>query len=205
MNLASFKQKINDNPQWKKQIHHFMFCNARPRLWVKWLVNPWVFHHGKGVTIRWQTVLNVSPINIFHIGAYSTVEEYCIIDNGVGNVIIGDYTRIGLRDTLIGPVEIGNHVIIAQNVVLSGLNHRYEDISKPVHLQGITAKKITVEKEVWIGANSMISAGVTIGEHSIVAGGSVVTKNVPPFSVVAGNPAKIIKKYDSELKQWMRI
>ena len=128
-----------------------------------------------------------------------------VMDNGVGEIIIGNHTRIGLRNTIIGPVHIGNHVILAQNVVLSGLNHNYEDISLPIHLQGVSVAPIIIEDNAWIAANSIITAGVTIGKHAIVAGGSVVTKNVPPYTIVAGNPAKAIKRYQSESQKWIRI
>ena len=133
INLASIKEKINHSPIWKRKIHKCMFCNARPRRWVKWFINPLIFHHGKKSVIRRQTIMNVSHINRFYLGAHSTIEEYSIADNGVGNVIIGNHTRIGLRATIIGPVTIGNHVILAQNVVLSGLNHYYRDVDIPIH------------------------------------------------------------------------
>lgn len=202
--LAYLKDKINRSPKWKARIHRMIFQNARPRWWIKHLLNPLYFHHGKGAIIRKQNILNVSPINIFKLGKESTIEEFCVIDNGVGNVIIGDYTRIGLRNTIIGPTSIGNHVIIAQNVVISGLNHLYEEVEYPIHQQGVETKEIIIEDEVWIAASSILTAGVKIGRHSIVAGGSVVTKNVPPYSVVAGNPAKIIKRYDFEKQIWLK-
>ncbi len=182
-----------------------IFHNARPRWWVKHILNPCIFKHGKGSVIRRENVMNVSPINRFYLGENSTIEEYCVIDNGVGDVIIGNETRLGLRNTIIGPVNIGNHVILAQNVVLSGLNHNYEDTSKPIHLQGINVKPITIEDESWIGANCIITAGVTIGKHSVVGGGSVVTKDIPPLCIVAGNPARVIKRYDPETKAWERV
>lgn len=205
MSLSNLKQKINQNPRLKKIIHRMMFDNARPRWWVKHIINPLFFRHGKGAIIRHQTVMNVSPINKFYLGVNSTIEEYSVLDNGVGEIIIGSHTRIGLRSTIIGPVQIGNHVILAQNVVLSGLNHNYEDISLPIHLQGVNVAPIIIEDNAWIAANSIITAGVTIGKHAIVAGGSVVTKNVPPHTIVAGNPAKIIKEYESESQKWIRI
>ncbi len=205
MNITNIKQKISNNPKLKVCIHRLMFSNARPRWWVKHLLNPWVFHHGKGKTIRRKTVLNVSPINRFRLGSLSCIEEFCVIDNGVGDVIIGDYTRIGMRGTLIGPVTIGNHVILAQNIVASGLNHRYENPDSPIHLQGVTTSPICIEDDCWIGANSFIAAGVTIGKHAVVAAGSIVTKDVPPYTVVAGNPARIIKRYNKENKQWAKM
>ena len=83
--------------------------------------------------------------------------------------------------------------------------HGYEDIEKPPASQKTTQSEIIVENDVWLGANCVIVAGVTIGKHSVVAAGSIVTKNVPPFSVVAGNPAKIIKQYNKETLKWEKV
>ena len=149
--------------------------------------------------------MDILPFNKFSIGDNSTIEDFSTINNGVGDVIIGYGTRIGLSNVIIGPVTVGNNVIFAQNIVLSGLNHGYEDINIPPRLQKVTVSPIIVEDDVWIGANAMVAAGVTIGKHSVVAGGSVVTKNVPPFSVVAGNPAKLLKKYNFENNKWERV
>lgn len=203
LSLASLKETIKRSPLWKARIHRMMFRNARPRWWVKHLLNPLAFRHGAASVIRRQTVMNVSPVNDFRLGARSTIEEYCVVDNGVGNVIIGSHTRIGLRSTLIGPLQIGNHVILAQNVVVSGLNHAYGDTTVPIHRQQVTVALIVIEDEAWIAANAVITAGVTVGRHAVVAAGSVVTKDVPPYSVVAGNPAKVIKRYSPEEKEWV--
>lgn len=178
---------------------------ACPRIWVKLLINPMLLHYGKGSKIRRSSIMNVSPINSFYLGDNSVIEYYTIIDNGVGAVRIGNNSRIGLRSTIIGPVQIGSHVILAQNVVLSGLNHNYDDISLPIRKQGVSVSPIIIEDECWIGANSIIVAGVCIGKHSVIAGGSVVTKSIPPYSVVGGNPARILKRYDFEKKEWIRI
>lgn len=207
MNLVILKQKINNNKKLKKLVHYLMMntTGACPRKWVKWFINPFVFHYGKGSKIRSFVILNISPINMFSLGEKSVIEYFTIIDNGVGYVNIGNSSRIGLRNTLIGPIQIGNQVILAQNVVLSGLNHNYEDIELPIRAQGVKTLPIIIEDECWIGANSIITAGVHIGKHSIVAGGSVVTKSVPPYSIVGGNPARLIKQYDFEKKEWRKI
>lgn len=207
MNLAALKQKINKNEKLKKTIHFLMMnpTGACPRKWVKWFVNPYIFHYGKGSKIRKSVILNISPINSFSLGDKSVIEYFSIIDNGVGAVHIGSCTRIGLRNTLIGPVEIGNQVILAQNVVLSGLNHNYQDVGQPIRTQGVNVHPIIIEDECWIGANSVITASVRIGKHSIVAGGSVVTKSVPPYSIVGGNPARLLKQYDFDKKEWVKI
>lgn len=75
----------------------------------------------------------------------------------------------------------------------------------PIRKQGVNVSPIVIEDECWIGANSILTAGVCIGKHSIVAGGSVVTKSVPPYSIVGGNPACIIKQYDFLQNKWVKI
>ncbi|PSR56658.1 acetyltransferase [Adhaeribacter arboris] len=202
----SFVQTIKDNPKLKNLALWMLISQnqARPRLWVKLFLNP--LKHKKGIraTIRKRTRMDVMPFNNFSIGQNSTIEDFATVNNGMGDVHIGDNSRIGISSVVIGPVNIGNYVILAQNVVMSGLNHGYEDIHIPINLQKCTTKEINIEDECWIGANSVITAGVRIGKHSVVAAGSVVTKNVPPYSVVAGNPARIIKQYNSESKRWER-
>ena len=86
----------------------------------------------------------------------------------------------------------------AQNIVASGLNHGYEDVTLPPSVQKVNTALITIGDNVWIGANSTITAGVSIGKHAIIGGGSVVTKNIPEYSVAVGNPAKVIKKFNFE-------
>ena len=151
---------------------------------------------------RKKARLDVLPFNPFSVGENSVVEDYAVVNNGMGPVHIGKNSFIGLFDVVIGPVSIGNSVIIAQNVVLSGLNHGYEGIHVPIKDQPCTTAEIIVEDECWIGANAVITAGVRIGKHSIVAGGSVVTKDVPAYSVVGGNPAKVLKRYNFETSAW---
>src|SRR5690606_28867657 len=95
--------------------------------------------------------------------------------------------------------------MLAQHIVVSGLNHGYEDTSLPPSKQKEISKIIVIEDRVWIGANSVVTAGVRIGKHSIVGAGSVVTKDVPPYSVVAGSPARIIKYFDTISNEWKKI
>lgn len=202
----SLIETIKSNPGLKKLVLKAMMPKnqARPRLWVKLFLNPFKHQKGKNSRICRNSRIDVMPFNNFVLGADSTIEDFCTINNGVGDVLIGDRCRVGMSNVIIGPVTIGNDVILAQNIVLSGLNHGYEDITLPPHNQPVTKKKITLEDEVWIGANAVVVAGVTIGKHSVVAAGSIVTKDVPPYTVVAGNPARIIKKYNSLSEKWER-
>ena len=91
-----------------------------------------------------------------------------------------------------GGVYIGENSLIGHNVVLATLNHDMD----PYHRADLHPKPIHIGKRVWIGSGSMILPGITIGDNSIVGAGSIVTKNVPPNVIVAGNPAKFIKNID---------
>jgi len=122
------------------------------------------------------------------------VESFACINNAVGDVIIGNHTRVGLHNTIIGPVSIGNHVNLAQGITITALNHNFTDAGKRIDEQGISTKEVVLEDDIWIGANAVILPGVTIGEHSVVAAGAIVTKDVPPHSLVAGVPAKVIRQ-----------
>lgn len=203
----SVTEKIKSNKKLKGFVHWMLIppYQARPRKWVSWFVNPFYHKKGKHAVIRRSTRMDVVPFNKFELGDYSTIEDFCTVNNGVGAVKIGSETRIGMSNVIIGPVTIGNSVIFAQNVVMSGLNHSYEDISLPISKQKEITAPITIEDECWIGANAVITAGVTIGKHCVIAAGSVVTKNIPAYSVAVGNPARVIKQYDFSIKQWIRI
>lgn len=203
----SLKQKIKANPTLKKWVHWALVPKneARPRLWVKLLINPFIHKKGANAKIRWRTRIDVLPFNQFSLGNHSTIEDFCTINNGVGDVLIGHHTLIGMGNVIIGPIKIGNNVIFAQNIVASALNHEYKDVDIPIYEQKIITMPIIIEDDCWIAANAVITAGVIIGKHSVVAAGAVVTKNVPPFSVVAGNPAKLIKQFDFELKEWKKV
>lgn len=106
------------------------------------------------------------------------------------NSNIGAYNYIGCS----GYIEIGNDVMLGPRVGLFAENHNFEDPERTIKEQGVTKKFIKIEDDCWIGTSSVIVAGVTVGKGSVVAAGSVVTKDVPPYSVVAGAPARIIKK-----------
>jgi len=203
----SLKDKIKNDPKLKKIVHRMLIPKgeATPRFWVKLLVNPFLHKRGKGSKIRYRTRIDVLPFNRFELGENSTIEDFCTINNGVGDVLIGENTLIGMSNVIIGPVTIGNDVIMAQNIVVSALNHEYRDVTLPIHAQKILTAPIVIEDDCWIAANAVITAGVTIGKHSVVAANAVVTKNIPPYSVAVGNPAKVIKKYDFDLKDWVRV
>lgn len=133
------------------------------------------------------------------IGADSTVSPFAIVQ---GNVTMGHGCSLQAYSILVGygtesdrkgEIRIGNDVRIASHVMMIGANHRFDDLDKPIAKQGVERRSIIIEDDVWIAGRVNIVAGVTVGRGSVVAAGAVVTKDVPPYSVVAGVPARVIK------------
>ena len=191
----NIKNYIQQHPQLKKALYRFLMhpVKTRPNWWIRPVVGLFM-KRGKGSVIYRSVRKDITPFHPFVIGKQSVIEDYACINNAVGEIQIGDNTRIGLHNTIIGPVHIGNQVNLAQGVVISGLNHNYQDTNKPISEQGVSTNLITIQDDVWVGANAVIAAGVTIGKHCVIGAGSVVTKDILDYSVAVGNPAKVIKK-----------
>lgn len=203
MNL---KEKIEKYPEVKKMILACMMhpVKTKPRWWLRQIQFLYMKKGKKSIIYR-SVRKDIVPFNRFILGSYSVIEDFSTINNAVGDITIGDRTRIGLGNTIIGPVQIGNHVNLAQNVTVSGLNHNFQDVLITIDQQGVATLPVVIRDDVWIGANAVILPGVTIEEHSVVAAGSIVTRPVPAYSVCAGNPARIIKRYDFDKNDWIRI
>jgi len=106
---------------------------------------------------------------------------------------IGDFSELGTRCMIQSHTKIGNNVIMGPDVKIYSRNHRFSSLEKPVQFQGKIQEYTSIGDDVWIGANSIILPGVVVGDHVIVGAGSIVTKDVPPYAVIGGNPAEIIK------------
>jgi len=111
------------------------------------------------------------------------------------HLAIGENAHInrGFVVSCTGSVSIGRNVVLADRVFIGDSNHGYEDVSLPIRLQPmIPARAVVIEDDCWLGINVCVLAGVTIGRHSVIGANSVVTRDVPPFSVACGNPAVIV-------------
>lgn len=122
--------------------------------------------------------------------------------------MVGDNTIIGIRNSFaaINGVYIGNNVLFAGYVHVTDHSHGYEDITRPIEGQPLISKgPVVIEDDCWLGFNCEILSGVHIGRHCVVAAHAVVTHDVPAYSIVAGNPARVIKKYDENTKTWISV
>ena len=106
----------------------------------------------------------------------------------------GSFLNLGVQVAAAELVEIGEHCMFANGCFITDGNHRFDDPDKPVTWQGFTSKGPTrVGDNVWCGANVVITSGVTIGERCVIGANSVVTADLPPFSIAAGAPAKVLR------------
>lgn len=195
MNHEEVRAKFQSNPRLKRMVDWLIMnqVETRPRWFIR-LLAPLYQHRGRHAIIHHSVRMDTPPYRKFWLGDYSVVESFACINNAVGDVIIGDHTRIGLHNTIIGPVTIGSHVNLAQGITITALNHNFDDSEKRIDQQGISTKEVVLEDDIWVGANAVILPGVTIGKHAVVAAGAIVTKDVPPHSLVAGVPAKVIRQ-----------
>jgi acetyltransferase-like isoleucine patch superfamily enzyme len=134
---------------------------------------------GDNTFIMHHTMLHV--FNFRHLPqAKISIGKNCFI--GEFNVVRGQ-----------GGVSIGNDVYTGPMVQIVAVNHVYDDPTRPIREQGITAQGIVIEDDVWIGANVTVLDGVTIGRGSVIGAGAVVTDDIPPYSIAVGAPAKPVK------------
>ena len=188
------RETMKGSPKIKRLLDYIIMNqrDARPRWYIR-LLAPFYQHRGRGSKIYGSVRMDTPPYRKFSLGRRSVVESYACINNAVGDVVIGDHTRIGLHCTVIGPVTIGSHVNLAQGITVTALNHNFEDAGLRIDEQGVSTKAVTIGDDVWIGTNAVILPGVNVGSHCVIAAGAVVTKDVPAHSLVAGVPAKVVK------------
>lgn len=121
---------------------------------------------------------------------------------------IGDGVHMGHRCNLsaAGSLEIEDKVMMGNDVYIGDHGHEYQDVATAIIDQPVTSwKPVKICRGSWLGTKSVVLPGVTVGEHSVVAAASVVTSDVPPKSVVAGAPARLIKRYDEAAGIWRRV
>lgn len=145
---------------------------------------------GNGVIVHEHAWLSVVP-------AVEGVTPRLTIGSGTS---LGRFAHIAC----VGEVEIGEGVLASERVFIGDTYHGYEDVFRPVIEQPMAPpEKVTIGRGAFLGIGSIVLAGVTIGENGYVAAGAVVTRDVEPFTVVAGNPAKPVKRWDGAGRRWV--
>ena len=168
---------------------------------------------GEGSLIMWKptTIFNEQYI---HVGANTLIGPDISLSAGmvpgqqcITNpvVTIGDRCLIGRGSGIVGhfSIEIGNDVWTGHNVYITDQNHGYEDVTRPISQQSQPERAVKIGDGSWLGYGSVVLPGVTIGEHCVIGANSVVTRDVPSFSVAVGVPARVIKKYVDN--SWVEI
>lgn len=121
------------------------------------------------------------------------VEPRAFFTSGA-QISIGPYSGIGLGTRLYGRITIGSHVMMGEHVLILTRHHRFDDTTVPMDRQGLDEEKpVVIGNDVWIGSRVIILPGVHIGDGAVLGAGSVVTKPVPAWAIVGGNPARIIR------------
>jgi acetyltransferase-like isoleucine patch superfamily enzyme len=170
---------------------------------------------GAGSGILFPTVALYGEPSI-HIGANVIVGPYCTLSAGVmpGHVpdndpvvTIGDDVLIGRGSGVVGhrSVTIGDGVFTGHHVYVTDANHGYEDVGETIGRQFAGPRPVVVGAGSWLGHGSIVLPGSRIGEHVAVGAGAVVTGELPSFSVAVGNPARVIRRYDTEREEWVRV
>jgi acetyltransferase-like isoleucine patch superfamily enzyme len=140
-------------------------------------------------------------------GNRNTIAPFAILSSHGGNINLGNDNFIGERTQIQGRggVVIGNNCLIAANIFISSSNHNFEEPLAENYLKREVPKKTTIGNNIWVGANTVITAGIQIGDYVIIGAGSVVTKDVEAYTMVVGNPAKPIKRFDHNKKEWLKL
>lgn len=141
-----------------------------------------------------------------HVGSGTMIGPHCTLSAGMmpGQICItdpvvsiGDRCLIGKGSAVVGhfSITIGNDVWTGHNVYITDQNHGYEDVTRPIGTQSMPEKPVTIGDGSWIGYGSVVLPGASIGDHVVIGANSVVTGDIPSYSVAVGSPAKVIRRY----------
>ncbi len=147
--------------------------------------------HGNALEALREDRLSIGEGTLLEPGVWITMP-------GDARVSIGEgcFLNLGVMVASVELVEIGDHCMFANGCFVSDGSHRFDDLTRPVTWQGFTTKGPTrIGDNVWCGANVVVTSGVTIGERCVIAANSVVTRDVPPFSIAVGAPARVVRDW----------
>jgi acetyltransferase-like isoleucine patch superfamily enzyme len=167
---------------WRRAAIHWEF--ARREAFARWPV------HGNVLEALREGRLEIGPNALLEPGVWITAPGSARVRIGAGT-----FLNMGVMVAAEELVEIGDHCMLANGCFVTDASHRYDDPQKPITWQGFQSKgPTTIGDNCWLGANVVVTSGVTIGERCVIGANSVVTKDVEPFSVAAGSPARTIRR-----------
>ncbi len=202
------KHKVSADPfAWLPRIF-----NKLHTLWLAWTYpfasigkNIW-FHYSSEISRFNAPYVKIGNAVLIDRGAWFNIPEIPQTSDPV--IILDDGCKIG-RDVQISAkncIHLERNIAVAGHVLIMDHNHAYEDVNVPILHQGITeGGTIRIEDDTWIGFGAAIvcSKGeLVIGKHSVIGSNCVVTRSIPPYSIVSGNPARIVKQFDPEKETW---
>jgi acetyltransferase-like isoleucine patch superfamily enzyme len=156
----------------------------RRRAFVRWPI------HGNLLEALREGRLEVGENTLFEPGVWITAPAPARVRIGAGT-----FLNLGVTVAAMELVEIGDHCMFANGCFITDADHRFNDPTRPVTWQGFQSKGPTyIGDNVWCGANVVVTSGVTIGERCVIGANSVVTTDIPPFSIAAGAPARVVKR-----------
>ena len=166
--------------------------------------NPEAVNVGDNITIHSNVRLQSLQKSPIHISNNVQIYDHSVIQSLGGEVVIGNNVIIGKYTTIQAQssVTIEDDVLLASKIQFITNTHVYENPNTPIKYQNNISKPIVVKKGAWIGINCTILSGVTIGTNSVVGAGSVVNRDIPDYCIVAGAPARIIKRYNFITNKW---
>ena len=164
------------------------------------------------ICFPYNTIFNEQFI---HIGRNTMIGPQCTLSAGMvpGQkcisaivVSIGDRCLIGRGSGIVGhySITIGNDVWTGHHVYITDQNHGYEDVSRPISQQSQPERAVVIGDGSWLGHGAVVLPGVTIGKHVVVGANAVVTRDIPDFCVAVGSPARVVRRYDTELG-WVTV
>lgn len=155
---------------------------------------------GDDVTIMDYSYLHCLSVRGVKFGSHTSIDRNLWLSCGVvpgneGYFEIGDHSYIGPNAVLAagGPIVVGSHVQMGPNVSITAENHVFSDPARRINQQGVSHQGITIEDDCWIGGSVTILDGVRIGCGSVIGAGAVVTRDIPPFSIAVGVPARVVR------------